>query len=104
MPLKEPALGKPELVEKLLVCSQSSNSLLWMSKETAGTSTYANTSVRLAALRDRMVNALSLGGLEVKIGTAGNCKTLLGERGQTDQDKEQFYRGTDIFLSLRQGL
>lgn len=85
--LKEPALVKPEPEGKLLVCSQSSTSLLGMTKKTAGTSAYTNTSVMLALPRDRPVNALSLGGpkgLEMKVGAAGNCKTLLGKKGQSD--------------------
>lgn len=74
-------LVKPEPGGNLLVCRQSSNSLLWMSK-ISGTSTY--TSVTVAVLRDRLVNALSLGGLKCVevIGTVGNSKTVLGKRGQ----------------------
>jgi len=72
------------LEEKLPVCSQASNSLLWVSRKTAGSSTYANTSVILTVLRARPVYVLSLGGLnglEAKVHTVGNCVPPLEKSG-----------------------
>lgn len=70
---------KPGLEGKLPVCSQASNSLLWMSRKTAGSSTYANTSVILTVRRARSGYILSLGGLNglgVKVHTASNSTHL----------------------------
>lgn len=95
-------LVKPALEGKLPVCRWASNSLLRMSRKTAGSSTYANTSVILTVLRGRPVYVFLLGGLnglEVKVHTVGNCKPSL-EKSAKQLDKEQSCTGINIYLCL----